>query len=258
MRILAVNDDGWKAEGIKALVKEFAGNHEVWLAAPELEHSGTSHSTTFFHDMVVDRIDYPGTKGAWAVWGTPADCTFMAVTELMPKKPDVVIAGINNGCNMSLDCIYSGTIGAATEGLLLGLPSIAVSLDFNGPKHYETAARAAGQLLPKYMADPRRLEYCLSINVPDIAPEAVKGYRVTQFDPRRIYDRSFRREQQGTRTIYHTLSAGCLLKDEPGSLNQDAAAVAAGWISLTPLMTDWVDHEKQKQMADWEHIPYAR
>ena len=166
MRILVSNDDGIMADGLITLVKRLSEEHEVYVAAPDRQRSAYSHSVTYFlRDLHARLIEVPGAYKAWSVDGTPADCVYAAVCGLMEEAPDLVVSGINRGWNVSYDCIYSGTVGAASEGTILGIPSIAVSLASDRPYEFETSAEITAQLLKRFMEDPDRYEYVLNVNI---------------------------------------------------------------------------------------------
>src|SRR5271154_5082141 len=146
MRILVSNDDGYFSPGIAILAERLGALGEVTVVAPERDRSGASNSLTLDRPLTVRRAS----NGFYYVNGTPTDCVHLAVTGLLEQLPDVVISGINHGANMGDDTVYSGTVAAATEGFLLGIPSLAVSLAANGDDHYETAARVAAEMVKRF------------------------------------------------------------------------------------------------------------
>src|SRR5690349_15328578 len=150
MRILVSNDDGYFAPGISVLAEALAACAEVTVVAPERDRSGASNSLTLDRPLSVRRAS----NGYLYVNGTPTDCVHLAVTGLLEELPDVVVSGINYGANMGDDTIYSGTVAAATEGFLLGIPSIAISLASKTAAHFETAAEVAVQLVQRHAASP--------------------------------------------------------------------------------------------------------
>ena len=172
MRILLSNDDGYFAPGLAALAAALtAQGHLVTVVAPERDRSGASNSLTLDRPLMVRRTP----SGFQYVNGTPTDCVHLAVTGLLPELPDMVISGINHGANMGDDTVYSGTVAAATEGFLLGIPSIAISLVHGGQDHFDTAARVAVDLVARFMADPIARPTLLNVNVPDVPFEALAG-----------------------------------------------------------------------------------
>src|SRR5687768_8614218 len=178
MRILVSNDDGYFAPGITVLAEALSNCAEVTVVAPERDRSGASNSLTLDRPLSVRRAS----NGYLYVNGTPTDCVHLAVTGLLEVLPDVVISGINYGANMGDDTIYSGTVAAATEGFLLGIPSVAISLvaEGGGRGHFETAARVACELVQRFGAHPLNQPVLLNVNVPDAHYEQLRGMAVTR------------------------------------------------------------------------------
>src|SRR5688572_26204631 len=176
MRILISNDDGYFAPGIEQLAAALARDHEITVVAPERDRSGASNSLTLDRPLMVRRAP----NGFLFVNGTPTDCVHLAVTGLLETLPDVVVSGINLGANMGDDTIYSGTVAAATEGFLLGIPSIAISLTSKAGKHFETAAQVAVDLVERFQYNALYGPVLLNINVPDVPYEELQGIEVTR------------------------------------------------------------------------------
>ena len=179
MRILLSNDDGYFAPGLEALAQAVSRHAEITVVAPERDRSGASNSLTLDRPLMVRRA----ANGFRFVNGTPTDCVHLAVTGLLDHLPDMVISGINLGANMGDDTIYSGTVAAATEGFLLGIPSIAISLASKEAKHFETACDVAIDLVTRHAQAPAGA-WLLNVNVPDIPRERVKGTLVTRLGRR--------------------------------------------------------------------------
>ena len=175
MRILLSNDDGYFAPGLECLAATLAEHAEITVVAPERDRSGASNSLTLDRPLTVRRAP----NGFLFVNGTPTDCVHLAVTGLLDHLPDMVISGINLGANMGDDTIYSGTVAAATEGYLLGIPSIAVSLASKIGRHFETAASVVVELLQRQREQPSEA-WLLNVNVPDVPESELKGRRVTR------------------------------------------------------------------------------
>ncbi|HEX7558635.1 MAG TPA: 5'/3'-nucleotidase SurE, partial [Usitatibacter sp.] len=171
MRILLSNDDGYFAPGLAALAEALAPLGEITVVAPERDRSGASNSLTLDRPLMIAKAH----NGFHFVNGTPTDCVHMAVTGFLDFEPDVVVSGINSGSNMGDDTLYSGTVAAATEGYLLGIPSIAVSLVGKEFAHYKTAARVAHDLVKRLHAAPLGAPVLLNVNVPDVAFESLAG-----------------------------------------------------------------------------------
>src|SRR5438128_11885311 len=171
MRILLSNDDGYFSPGLERLAADLAAYAEITVVAPERDRSGASNSLTLDRPLTVRRAP----NGFLFVNGTPTDCVHLAVTGLLEGLPDMVISGINLGANMGDDTIYSGTVAAATEGFLLGIPSIAVSLAAAGNDCFATAAQVAHDLVERYMRAPLGEPMLLNVNVPDVPPQQLRG-----------------------------------------------------------------------------------
>src|SRR5216110_1271149 len=179
MRILLSNDDGYFAPGLEHLAAALSPHAEITVVAPERDRSGASNSLTLDRPLTVRRAS----NGFLFVNGTPTDCVHLAVTGLLDRLPDLVISGINLGANMGDDTIYSGTVAAATEGFLLGIPSIAVSLTSKTAVHFETAAEVALDLLQRHRRRSAGA-WLLNVNVPDLPRGALAGYKVTRLGRR--------------------------------------------------------------------------
>src|SRR5574338_663568 len=175
MRILLSNDDGYFAPGIAILEQALAPLAEVTVVAPERDRSGASNSLTLDRPLTVRRSQ----SGYYYINGTPTDCVHLAVTGLLDHIPDVVISGINDGANMGDDTIYSGTVAAATEGFLLGIPSFAISITSKTARHLETAAAVAGELVERHRRTPAG-PWLLNVNVPDLPRADIRGLRITR------------------------------------------------------------------------------
>src|ERR1700754_2245753 len=168
MRILIANDDGYLAPGLTALVQACEGLGDIDVIAPEQNASGTSNSLTLHRPLSV----YTAGNGYRYVNGTPSDCVHVALTGLLPKRPDLVLSGINNGANMGDDTLYSGTVAAAMEGFLFGIPAIAFSQVSKGWTHLDAAARTARAIVEQVLRDaPAQGPWLLNVNIPN-HPEA--------------------------------------------------------------------------------------
>src|SRR6516162_3114687 len=183
MRILLSNDDGYFAPGLAILAKTLADLGSITVVAPERDYSGASNSLTLDRPLTVRE----SANGFRFVNGTPTDCVHRAGTGLLDEMPDMVISGINLGANMGDDTIYSGTVAAATEGYLLGLPSFAISLTSKTAAHFETAAAVA---------------WLLNINVPDVSRESIQGYRVTRLGRRHKAENVIKAQNPRGETVY--------------------------------------------------------
>src|SRR6188508_2823042 len=228
MRILLSNDDGYFAPGLAALHEGLASLGEITVVAPERDRSGASNSLTLDRPLHMRRAH----NGFFYVNGTPTDCVHMAVTGLLDLDPDIVVSGINSGSNMGDDTLYSGTVAAATEGYLLGIPSIAVSLVGTEFAHYRTAARVAHDLVDRLRRAPFGAPVLLNVNVPD---ESLKGVEVTRLGRRHKAQPVIPGRNPRGETVYWVGPAGAAREAGPGT---DFNAVERGAVSVTPLQVD--------------------
>jgi 5'-nucleotidase len=240
MRILLSNDDGYFAPGIAILAEALASLADITVVAPERDRSGASNSLTLDRPLSVRK----SANGFLFVNGTPTDCVHLAVTGLLEELPDMIVSGINLGANMGDDTIYSGTVAAATEGYLLGIPSLAVSLASKAGKHYATAARVARELVERFQKSPPPEPVLLNVNVPDIAYEALKGFEVTRLGKRHKAEPVIKTVTPRNETVYWVGAAGSAQDAGPGT---DFYAVTADRVSMTPLQMD-LSHQPQIPM----------
>jgi len=244
MRILLSNDDGYFAPGLAALAAALDDLAEIVVVAPERNRSGASNSLTL--DRPLSLRTAP--NGFYFVNGTPTDCVHLAVTGMLDQLPDMVISGINHGANMGDDTIYSGTVAAATEGFLLGIPSIAVSLTSFDGRYYETAGRVARDLVERFMRDPIRQPVLLNVNVPDIPYADLKGMEVTRLGKRHKAEPVVRMQTPRNETVYWVGAAGAAQDAGPGT---DFHAVKHNIVSLTPLQVDLTHQAQLPALRDW-------
>src|ERR671918_1380934 len=244
MRILVSNDDGYFAPGIGVLAEALAAVAEVIVVAPERDRSVASNSLTLDRPLSVRQAP----NGYIYVNGTPTDCVHRAVTGLLETLPDVVIAGINYGANMGDDTIYSGTVAAATEGFLLGIPSIAISLVAEGGGHFETAARVACELVERFRLRPFMQPVLLNVNVPDAAYGALRGTAVTRLGKRHKAEPVVKSTTPRGDTVYWVGAAGGAQDAGEGT---DFHAAAAGLVSITPLQVDLTRYSQIATVDEW-------
>ena len=245
MRILISNDDGYFAPGLAVLAATLNNrNHDVTVVAPERDRSGASNSLTLDRPLMVRQT--PG--GFHYVNGTPTDCVHLAVTGLLPELPDIVVSGINHGANMGDDTVYSGTVAAATEGFLLGIPSIAVSLANIQNENFQSAADFVADLIQRFSDKPFKEHVLLNVNVPDIPPEALSGFEVTRLGRRHKAQNTVKTVNPRNQTMYWVGAAGAAQDAGPGT---DFFAVSQGRISVTPLQLDLTRYVQMSQVADW-------
>lgn len=244
MRILLSNDDGYFAPGIAALAAELGQIADITVVAPERDRSGASNSLTLDRPLQLRRA----ANGFHYVNGTPTDCVHLAVTGMLDHLPDIVVSGVNHGANMGDDTIYSGTVAAATEGFLLGVPAIAVSLVGRQVSHFATAARVARQLVERFAAAPFGAPVLLNVNVPDLPFEQLEGMRVTRLGRRHRAEPVIRATNPRGETIYWVGAAGEAADAGEGT---DFNAVSQGFVSITPLQIDLTHTAQIAGVANW-------
>lgn len=247
MRVLVSNDDGVDAPGIRILAGGLRDTgHEVLVVAPDRDRSGASNSLTLDGPVRVVQSD----AATWRVFGTPTDCVHVAITGMLDEEPDMVVSGINNSANLGDDVIYSGTVAAAMEGRFLGLPSVAVSLvtaDRVG-RHYESAARAAAEIIARLQVDPLPADTILNVNVPDLPWEAIRGFEVGRLGHRHRAEPCIPQQDPRGRTWWWVGAAGAADDAGPGT---DFHAISTGHIAITPLHVDLTRYHALEQVASW-------
>ena len=244
MRILVSNDDGYFAPGIVALAKAMAELGEVTVVAPEQNQSGSSHSLTLHRPLSVRETEH----GFHYVNGTPTDCVHIAMTGLLDVPPDIVVSGINNGQNMGDDTIYSGTVAAAMEGFLFGVPSFAFSLVDRDWTHLDAAARVARRVVADVMAAKPGGPLLLNVNIPGRADADAAPIVVSRLGKRHPSEPVHRMESPRGGTIYWIGAAGAALDAGPGT---DFHAVASGAVAITPLQIDLTHADRLDEVRSW-------
>ena len=247
MRVLVSNDDGVDAPGIRILAEGLrAAGHEVLVVAPDRDRSGASNSLTLDAPVRVLQRD----EHTWCVYGTPTDCVHVAITGMLELEPDMVVSGINNTANLGDDVIYSGTVAAAMEGRFLGLPAVAMSLATRNHRgeHYETAARAAVEIIARLQVDPLPADTILNVNVPDIPWSEVRGFEVSRLGNRHRSEPCVQQDDPRGRTWWWIGAAGPEQDAGPGT---DFNAVRSGHIAITPINVDLTRYQALEQVASW-------
>ncbi|MDR0996665.1 MAG: 5'/3'-nucleotidase SurE [Zoogloeaceae bacterium] len=249
MRILVSNDDGYLAPGILCLAQSLAGLGEITVVAPERNHSGASNSLTLDRPLSLRRAQ----NGFYFVNGTPTDTVHLAITGLFDREPDMVISGINHGPNMGDDTLYSGTVAAATEGHLLGVPAIAVSLASFEGQHYETAGKVARRLAEHVIETACKKPLLLNVNVPDLPESELKGFEVTRLGRRHKAEPVVKARSPRGDEVYWVGAAGKAQDDGEGT---DFHALRSGRVSITPLQID-LTHTRQlpgisRWLSEWQ------
>ncbi|HNZ56735.1 MAG TPA: 5'/3'-nucleotidase SurE [Methylophilaceae bacterium] len=244
MKILLSNDDGYFAPGLNILAEHIAQLAEVMVVAPERNRSGASNSLTLDRPLSVRKAS----NGFYYVNGTPTDCVHIALTGLMEDMPDMVISGINDGANMGDDTIYSGTVAAAMEGYLLGIPSIAISMSQHNSTHFETAAKVAVELVQHYQKHGFSSPTLLNVNVPDIPYNALQGTVVTRLGKRHKAEPVVQLKTPRNETVYWVGAAGLPYDGGEGT---DFYAVANHKVSISPIQVDLTNHTQLTDINDW-------
>lgn len=244
MRILLSNDDGYFAPGLACLASVLSEIADIIVVAPERDRSGSSNSLTLDRPLSLHKSH----NGFYYVNGTPTDCVHLAVTGMLDTMPDMIISGINKGANMGDDTIYSGTVAAATEGFLLGIPSFAVSLVNLSQGNYMTAARVAFDMVQRFKAQHLSGAVLLNINVPDIDYDLLEGIEVTRLGRRHKAEPVIKSSSPRGETVYWVGAAGPAQDSGQGT---DFYAVEHNRVSVTPLQIDLTRYDQQDLIKTW-------
>ena len=244
MKILVSNDDGYMAEGIRALAEALSTLGEITVVAPDRNRSGASNSLTLENPLRLNKLD----NGIYRVEGTPTDCVHLAITGLLETEPDMVVSGINAGANLGDDVLYSGTVAAAMEGRFLGLPAIAISLAANNPIHYQTAAWVAQKLVGQLQKSSLPADTILNVNVPDCPIEDITGFESTRLGHRHKAEPVIKEYDPRGRPMYWVGPAGEEQDAGPGT---DFDAIRRKAVSVTPLQIDLTQYDAIDGVATW-------
>ncbi len=249
MKILLSNDDGYQAPGIVALYEAIKDLGEVEVVAPQHNNSAKSNALTLHSPLFV----HESGSGFRYVNGTPADCVHVALTGLLGYRPDLVVSGINNGANMGDDTIYSGTVGAAMEGYLFGVPAIAFSQTQKGWGHLDAAARKARELVQHVIESRLSGEqpWLLNVNIPNLPHEQLKAFKVCRLGRRHAAEKVISQTSPHGEPMYWIGGAGAAKDDAEGT---DFHATSQGYVSITPLKVDLTDHDG---LAHWAQAANA-
>ncbi len=239
MRILITNDDGILAPGLRALQRAFSRSHAVTVVAPDRERSAIGHAITLHQPLRAESVAMGNGCRGTAVSGTPADCIKIAVLEVMDKKPDMVISGINPGANLGININYSGTVAAAKEAALYGISSLAVSVQAPASDHYNDMARYTVSLAERVAATGLPFGTFLNLNFPDMPVAAAAGIRVCRQGIETFPENIEKRVDPRNRPYYWQGCDAQTFQDNPDS---DGSAVAADYIVITPLKCDTTDY----------------
>jgi 5'-nucleotidase len=244
MRILLSNDDGYFAPGIEILAKALSRLAEITVVAPERDRSGASNSLTLDRPLRLRQA----ANGFYFVNGTPTDCVHLAVTGMLDHVPDMVVSGINLGANMGDDTIYSGTVAAAMEGYLLGVPSIAMSLTSKRGANFDAAARIACELVERFQRRAFGEPVLLNVNVPDEPYPSLRGLRTTRLGRRHKAEPAVSQVTPRHETVYWVGAAG---EAADAGEDTDFHAVANNFVSVTPLQIDLTHGGQIGAVQEW-------
>lgn len=247
MYILVTNDDGVSSAGLRALADAMRKLGTVCIVAPEREQGAVGHSITLHKPLRLSRI----AKDVYAVNGTPSDCVVLAVTQLFRKPPDLVVSGINRGVNLGDDVTYSGTVSAALEGTLLGVPSLAISQEGTRNFQFKTAAYYARQIARTVLERGLPEETFLNVNIPDRLRASIPGVRLTSLSRRRFENPVVEKVDPRGRRYYWIAGTRVSWERHPPS---DHEALRQGMVSITPLHIDVTHYQALEQLRSWEDL----
>lgn len=244
MRILISNDDGYSAPGLQALFDALKGLGELTVVAPETNSSGTSNALTLNRPLWM----HTASSGFHYVNGTPSDCVHVALTGMLDFRPDLVVSGINNGANMGDDTLYSGTVAAATEAHLFGIPSIAFSLVDRKWKHLDSAARVAREIVQRHIQSPLAGNVLLNVNIPAVPYDALDGFRITRLGKRHPSQPVVRTSTPYGEPVYWIGPVG---KIADAGADTDFGAIEQLAVSMTPLRVDMTHYDELNSLQKW-------
>jgi len=243
--ILLTNDDGINAQGLAALAAGMSSMADCYIVAPDRERSASGHSLTIHKPLKVTEI----APKRFSLNGTPTDCVAIAVNKILPRKPDLIISGINHGPNLGDDITYSGTVAAAMEGTILSIPSIAVSINAtNGAAPlFESAALVAGEIALMVLREHLPYDTLLNVNVPNLPHEQIKGTRLTR-QGKRVYDNAIQDSYNPWGEKYYWIGGGTPYWEH--DVDTDMCAVLDGYVSMTPLHMDLTNYPAMEMIKD--------
>lgn len=248
-KILVTNDDGIYASGIMALWEAMSAIGDVTVVAPNREQSAVGHAITVSDPLRVEEVNRSNGFHGYAVNGTPADCVKIAIQALLEDKPDVVVSGINHGSNTGNNIIYSGTVSAATEGTMLDIPSIAVSLNSFEDSDFSGAQSAAKAVVSNVFENGLSKKTLLNVNVPAIPENEIKGFKITQQGNAAFKDSFAKREDPRGNTYYWMTGK---MIDPDLEIDNDQKAVSEGFISITPIHYRLTNHDFLDELNGWD------
>jgi len=248
MKLLLSNDDGIYAEGLRALQEQFATGWTTTVVAPDRERSAISHAITLETPIRSHKIAGRNGETAYAVSGTPADCIKLALMELLTDRPDLMISGINPGANAGININYSGTLAAAREATLYGIPALAISIMARQPRFYDQTAKFAAGLAQTIVAQGLAAGTFLNVNVPDLPMDRIKGVRISRQNIKPFKEQMERRMDPRQRPYFwHSV----LPNASPAESESDLAAISEDFISITPIKCDTTDYQSIQSLKSW-------
>ena len=248
LKILVSNDDGIDAPGLYAVVQELKRIGSVTVVAPDKQQSAVGHAITMNFPLRAKEVRKHGVLFGYAVEGTPADSVKLAVKALLKQKPDILVSGINHGANTAISIIYSGTVSAATEGTILGIPSIAISLTTYGPPDFRYPAKFARRLVALVARKGLPNGTLLNVNIPPLPEKEIRGVLVTR-QGRAVWNDFFEIRRDPANKEYYWLT-GALQENDEG-IEFDQSAVQNNYISITPIQYDLTDLTMVEAMGKW-------
>ena len=248
-KILLTNDDGINAPGISALFESIEPIGDITVVAPDTERSAVGHAITLSDPLRVEKVNKRGKFFGYAVSGTPADCVKIAVWALLEEKPDIVVSGINLGNNTGISIIYSGTVSAATEGMILEIPSIAISLAAYKKPDFSYAAKFAKKLVNLVLKNGLPVRTLLNVNVPNVPESEIKGVRITR-QGKAVYREYFdERKDPWGRSYYWMAGEKVRIKEDD---SVDDSALDNNMVSVTPIQFDLTDYSNLELIESWK------
>lgn len=250
--ILLSNDDGVNSKGIHTLIDILKPYGDIVVVAPEKGESGKSHAITINLPVRVAKVSEYDNVTIYSCTGTPVDSVKLAINQLLPRKPDFLVSGINHGSNASISVIYSGTMGAAIEGCLNGIPSIGFSvLDHSDDADFCLAKAYAGSIFKNVMENDLPIGTCLNVNFPVSTIDKVKGIRVCR-QTRGVWKEEYEKRIDPHNDEYYWLT-GDFHNFEPGAKDTDEWALANNYIAIVPIQVDLTSYEAIKKIRDWNY-----
>jgi 5'-nucleotidase len=252
MRFLLTNDDGIYSKGLSALYKELSKEADCLIVAPEIEQSAVGHAITISRPLMVRKAMKNSKFLGYAVYGTPADCVKVGIKELSDKAVDLVVSGINRGSNTGINVLYSGTVSAATEAVIMGVPSIAVSIDTFKNTDYTFAAQFIRKIVHLIIGNSELRKTAVNVNVPDLPPDKIKGLKIVRQGRKNILEH-FEKRTDPRGNIYYWISSQSQSELEE---TDDVSALAAGFITITPIKYDLTRYDMLDTFQNIFHVKF--